>query len=288
MDNSLVESTTAALVEKVLISGDLSTLNETQRLDYYSAVCRSVGLNPLTKPFEYIRLNGKLVLYAKRDATDQLRKVNKVSVTITSREKIDDLYIVTARAIDSTGREDESTGAVYVSKLSGEPLANAMMKAETKAKRRVTLSICGLGMLDETEVESISYAAREFQKPNYSPLSGATRPTLPVTAKESSNSTSESVVPSTKPESGGDLSDAQIKRLFAIAHSNGWDNNTLKDYLKTRYNITSTKDLKRVQYDELCSFIEASGNTKRPPNLAPTFDDTSYPFPDSEFDGARI
>ena len=29
------------------------------------------------------------------------------------------------------------------------------MKAETKAKRRVTLSICGLGMLDETEVETI-------------------------------------------------------------------------------------------------------------------------------------
>ena len=30
-----------------------------------------------------------------------------------------------------------------------------MMKAETKGKRRVTLSICGLGMLDETEVGSI-------------------------------------------------------------------------------------------------------------------------------------
>jgi hypothetical protein len=30
-----------------------------------------------------------------------------------------------------------------------------MMKAETKAKRRVTLSICGLGMLDETEVADI-------------------------------------------------------------------------------------------------------------------------------------
>jgi hypothetical protein len=29
------------------------------------------------------------------------------------------------------------------------------MKAVTKAKRRVTLSICGLGMLDETEVETI-------------------------------------------------------------------------------------------------------------------------------------
>src|SRR6185312_3719783 len=34
------------------------------------------------------------------------------------------------------------------------------MKAETKAKRRVTLSICGLGMLDETEVDSIPDARR--------------------------------------------------------------------------------------------------------------------------------
>jgi len=34
------------------------------------------------------------------------------------------------------------------------------MRAETKAKRRVTLSICGLGMLDETEVDSIPGAAK--------------------------------------------------------------------------------------------------------------------------------
>jgi hypothetical protein len=32
------------------------------------------------------------------------------------------------------------------------------MKAITKAKRRVTLSICGLGWLDETEIESIPSA----------------------------------------------------------------------------------------------------------------------------------
>lgn len=54
------------------------------------------------------------------------------------------------------GRQDESIGAVPIAALKGEALANAMMKCETKAKRRVTLSICGLGMLDETEVESVS------------------------------------------------------------------------------------------------------------------------------------
>ena len=34
-------------------------------------------------------------------------------------------------------------------------LGNALSKAVTKAKRRATLSICGLGMLDETEIASI-------------------------------------------------------------------------------------------------------------------------------------
>ena len=49
-----------------------------------------------------------------------------------------------------------STGAVPIAGLKGEEFANALMKAETKAKRRATLSICGLGVLDETEVETIT------------------------------------------------------------------------------------------------------------------------------------
>jgi hypothetical protein len=142
-------------VERVLVGGDLSKLSEQERIAYYAQVCESVGLNPLTKPFDYIVLNGKLVLYAKRDATDQLRRRDKVSVTITSREIEKDLCVVTARATTPDGRTDESVGAVDIAGLKGEKLANAYMKAETKAKRRVTLSICGLGWLDETEVESV-------------------------------------------------------------------------------------------------------------------------------------
>jgi hypothetical protein len=37
-------------------------------------------------------------------------------------------------------------------------LANLQMKAVTKGKRRLTLSLCGLGWLDETEVETIPNA----------------------------------------------------------------------------------------------------------------------------------
>jgi len=152
---AIAERTNITAIESVLIAGDLAKLQPEQRVAYYNAVCESVGLNPLTKPFDYITLNGKLTLYAKRDATDQLRKIHGVSVRITARETIEGVYIVTAAATDKAGRTDESTGAVNIAGLRGDALANAFMKAETKAKRRVTLSICGLGLLDETEVETI-------------------------------------------------------------------------------------------------------------------------------------
>lgn len=154
----------ADAIERVILQGDLSKLSPEDRISYHKMVCESVGLNPLTKPFEYITLNGKLTLYAKKDATDQLRMNNQVSVTIAAREVTEGIYVVTARATLPSGRTDESIGAVPIDNLKGEARANGMMKAETKAKRRVTLSICGLGMLDETEIETIPSAKPPVQR----------------------------------------------------------------------------------------------------------------------------
>jgi hypothetical protein len=148
----------SSVLESVVIQGDLSKLPPGDRVDYYRRVCESLNLNPYTQPFEYITLNGKLRLYAKKDATDQLRQSRGVSVTRLERERLDELYVVTAYAADKTGRSDSAIGAVNVKGLTGENLANALMKAETKAKRRVTLSLCGLGWTDESEVESIPSA----------------------------------------------------------------------------------------------------------------------------------
>lgn len=153
------------LIEQVVIQGNLASLTPGQRAHYYGRVCQSLGLNPLTQPFQYITLNSKLVLYARKDATDQLRALRRVSLTITGRETMGDLYVVTARAALPDGRTDEEIGAVAIKGLGGEALANAMMKASTKAKRRVTLSICGLGMLDETEIETIPDAAPFSDEP---------------------------------------------------------------------------------------------------------------------------
>jgi hypothetical protein len=147
-------------MEKLVMHGDLNVLTAEGRLIYYNRRCQDLGLDPLAKPFDFLVLNGKMVLYANKGCFEQLRGSRKISITITARERFDDLFVVTARAMMPDGRCDEATGAVDLSGKKGENAANAIMKAETKAKRRVTLSICGLGMLDETEVDSIAGASR--------------------------------------------------------------------------------------------------------------------------------
>ena len=150
-----------SLLESVVVDGDLASLSSADRLSYYAKVCDSMGLNPLTKPFEYIRLNGKLILYAGRNCTDQLAKIHNISVELGEAKVLDDIVVVPCIArinklsIGLPNRMTESTGAVSIAGLKGEAKANAMMKAETKAKRRAVLSLVGLSMLDGTEVETI-------------------------------------------------------------------------------------------------------------------------------------
>ena len=151
-----------SLLESVVVDGDLANLSSADRLSYYAKVCDSMGLNPLTKPFEYIRLQGKLILYAGRNCTDQLCNIRRISTTLGEGKVVDGVYLVRATATTwanelptQRSQETEATGAVSIEGLKGEAKANAMMKAETKAKRRAVLSLVGLSMLDGTEVETI-------------------------------------------------------------------------------------------------------------------------------------
>lgn len=177
----------AEAIEKAIVEGDLAQLTPQQRVAYYKAVCESVGLNPLTKPFRYIRLNGALVLYATRDATDQIRSLRNVSLDLLEARIEDGVYIQKARATMPNGRTDASTGAVAIEGLKGENRANAIMKAETKAKRRVTLSICGLGMIDESELDAIPHVQRVEHDPETGEIRGELPPARPASVPPPAN-----------------------------------------------------------------------------------------------------
>ncbi len=153
--NMTVEQT-AALFTSLVLNNDLSKLTEPQRVDYYKLVCERLGLDPMRKPFELIILNGKLQMYATKECTAQLTALHKLTVTIVSREEVDGLYIVTARACAAEGNCTEDVGITSVDNLRGEAKANAIMKATTKAKRRAILAVCGLGMVDDSERDTIA------------------------------------------------------------------------------------------------------------------------------------
>lgn len=144
------------IINKLVIAGDLSGLTKLEQVSYYRHLCFALGLNPLTQPFALTEIDGKMTLYARKDCTEQLRKKNHISLRIVETKETDGVFAVTVEAITPDGRMDQDVGAVYTKGLAGKDLANAHMKALTKAKRRVTLSISGLGILDESELDSVS------------------------------------------------------------------------------------------------------------------------------------
>ncbi|MEI6914040.1 MAG: hypothetical protein WCL39_02795 [Armatimonadota bacterium] len=183
--NGVQAGATAPVLERVLLSGDLAKLTPEDRVDYYRRVCDSLGLNPFTRPFEYIVLNNRLTLYARKDATDQLRDINKVSIYKLETQQDGELFEATAYARTAAGREDIDMGATSVAGLKGDALLNSKLKAITKAKRRVTLSICGLGWLDETEIETVPSAKVVAVNPEESaPVQAEQPPDLDALCRE--------------------------------------------------------------------------------------------------------
>jgi hypothetical protein len=240
-------------IERALIVGDLSGLTEAQRVSYYLRVCDSLRLNPLTRPFEYVRLNGRLVLYATRAAADQLRRNHGVSLEIVSQGVQGDLYVVHVRARDKEGRTDEEIGAVPIAGLKGEALANAMLKAVTKAKRRATLSLCGLGWLDETEIQSI---------PEAQPVQGPPIEALP------SPSPGDSGAPAGAPPAGAPpeappgpgeerlASAAQRRTIWAIwRERHQLTEDAARTWLRGRYGVQSSKELTVAQASEAIDYL---------------------------------
>ena len=159
--SSIAQSEAVSLFTTLVLNSDLSKLSEPQRVEYYKIVCERAGLDPMAKPFDLITLQGKLTLYANKTTTAQLTAIHNLSVTIVSKEVVGSLYVATARATKPSGASSEDIGAVTIGGLQGDAAANAMMKAITKAKRRAILGVCGLGMLDESETDTLPAATTE-------------------------------------------------------------------------------------------------------------------------------
>lgn len=123
-------------------------------------MCKSLRLNPLTKPIDYLSSpDGKLVPYINSLGVAQLRGQFGISTKVIETRTDKEFIYCTVAARDRTGRVEEAIAVVplqdkYGKPLTGERKANAIMKSETKAKRRATLALCGLSWADGNTVKA--------------------------------------------------------------------------------------------------------------------------------------
>lgn len=162
------------VVSSIVLRGDLSALTEEQLTRYYASLCESLGLDVRFKPFDFILSQGKKVLYANRACTDMLAKLHGITREIIDGPRFVELdktkaIICIARATSPSGRQETATAVVPAN----DPI-NGIMKCETKAKRRATLAILGLGLLDHTELETIP----GIKLPQDAPQSSGEAPTI--------------------------------------------------------------------------------------------------------------
>lgn len=217
---SLPTTIKKSTLNAIINEGNFSALSESQRTEYYLALCKNLEISPIGQPFMYLDLPAqgggrKLVLYVTAAATKQLARKMGLTVEIDDgypKEVDGGVLLIRGRWRTSDGRtscciaalslfkkgeewqpvfDQEGNpvmetrkgkeGGTYqapkrqkvdnppLTRITGDDLANLYMKIETKLKRRATLDAGGLGMPDESEIETIPGAKPVAMGEAYNP-----------------------------------------------------------------------------------------------------------------------
>jgi len=146
-------------------------MNEEQRQQYVRNVCEHMGVPPELNLVMLTYLDEqdgprRLVAYAKRGATEIIRNNRNINVTELTSKEIGGSIVFTATGKDNNGRQEMSTGSRYIKDLEGRQLDDAIMTAQTRAVRRMTLQFVGAGVLDESEVNPSQPVALKNTNPS--------------------------------------------------------------------------------------------------------------------------
>jgi hypothetical protein len=224
-----------AVIEQ-LIRGDVSNVPREALLRYVFTFCERVGISPLAVPFSLMKTQQGMQLVANRNFYDAV--ANKYSV---SRECVGEgffegtkLYYTRYRATTPDGRVTEDMALVDTAGLNGKDLANAIMKAHTKGRNRVTRAHLGFPFPDETEAETV---------PGASVVS-----IEEVPSGSNGEPLQDDALPKPEPPRA---SREQIKRIHALAKRLGMNEEAYRRLLSERFGCQSSKSLTPEQAEEL-------------------------------------
>jgi hypothetical protein len=139
------------------IIGTLEKLTEQERQDYVLRLCEHLevpaDLGLVDLGWQDGGDGGRILLpFVRKGAAEIIRNKHGISVTGMASCNGDGYVAFAAQAQDKTGRQEVAVGAVNIKGLSATKTADAVMWAQTRASRRVTLQFVGGGVLDESEL----------------------------------------------------------------------------------------------------------------------------------------
>jgi hypothetical protein len=135
-----------------IAAGNLASLEPKLRAVAIRTICEDGNLPLSLSPVILIPGdNGSLKPYVTAIGASWVADNKRVSTKILGTETVGGVYVVRMAAYAGDGRSVEDIGAVAVQGLGGQSLANAYMKAHTKAYRRAVLRLSGLPLTDDDE-----------------------------------------------------------------------------------------------------------------------------------------
>jgi len=148
---------------------DLASLTEEQRAEYYKNACEYYEVPAELNLLAFIFMDTgdgarNLVLYAKKGATDRIRDRKGITTTALTKDDGPGYVCFTAVGQDKNGRVERAVGAANIEGLHGQLLAAAVITAQTRATRRMTLQFVG-GLLDESEVHNATTNIAQVSTP---------------------------------------------------------------------------------------------------------------------------
>lgn len=160
----------ASVLNKFLQTGDVISFTDEQKLLIMQMLCEKYGLDPVTRPLDLIKMPqsnntpAREIVYLTANGCELIAAKWKMSFKIKEKGIDKDAgvaYFVLEGRIPETDRSDESTAYVQCVRknIKNEPeyffgtdMANALMKCETKARRRLIKRLTGLDYIDEDDI----------------------------------------------------------------------------------------------------------------------------------------
>lgn len=225
-----------------LAAGNLATLEPKLRAIAIRTICEDGNLPVSLSPVILIPGDGgALKPYVTSIGASWVADNKRVSTKIVSTETSGGVYIVRMLAVAGDGRSVEDIGAVATGGLGGQNLANAMMKATTKAYRRTVLRLSGLPLTDDDEgtgpPRRIDYETGEILEAEGSVI--APSPSLG--------------------KANDEPRDVAAKHLFATIRETFGKNQPISDIghdlVCTRFGLASTKEASEEQLRKVAAVV---------------------------------